>query len=111
MGLHKTARISTGALDGIAGLAVTAEMDISRGLPGFHLVGLPDAEVRESRERVLSALRNSGHEYPSAVTVNLAPAGVRKSGASLTWPWPSHVSRPGAGPTGARPALAGGLPG
>ena len=75
-------RIRTGALAGIEGLAVTAEVDISRGLPGFHLVGLPGAEVRESRERVLAALRHSGCRIPvGKITVNLAPAGIRKEGA------------------------------
>ena len=75
-------RIRTGALAGIEGLAVTAEVDISRGLPGFHLVGLPSAEVRESRERVLAALRHSGVRIPvGKITVNLAPAGIRKEGA------------------------------
>ncbi len=83
MAVRRTARIRTGALEGIDGIAVTAEIDISRGLPGFHLVGLPNAEVRESRERVLSALRNSGQKVPlGKITVNLAPAGVRKTGAS-----------------------------
>ena len=76
-------RIKTGALAGIDGLAVTVETDISRGLPGFHLVGLPNTEVRESRERVLSALRNTGIKIPlGKITVNLAPAGIRKEGAS-----------------------------
>ncbi len=75
-------RISTGALAGIDGLAVSAEVDISRGLPGFHLVGLPGAEVRESRQRVLAALRHSGMKIPvGKITVNLAPAGIRKEGA------------------------------
>lgn len=83
MVLRKTARIRAGVLEGIDGVAVTAEIDISRGLPGFHLVGLPNAEMRESRERVLSALRNSGQKIPlGKITVNLAPAGVRKTGAS-----------------------------
>jgi len=77
-------RIRTGALSGIDGTAVTVEVDVSRGLPGFHLVGLPNAEVRESRERVLSALRNSGVRIPPGkITVNLAPASVRKAGASF----------------------------
>jgi magnesium chelatase family protein len=75
--------IKTGALAGIDGFAVSVETDISRGLPGFHLVGLPNTEVRESRERVLSALRNSGIKIPlGKITVNLAPAGIRKEGAS-----------------------------
>ena len=83
MARRRTARIGTGALEGIDGIAVTVEVDISRGLPGFHLVGLPNAEVRESKERVLSALRNSGQKIPlGKITVNLAPAGVRKTGAS-----------------------------
>lgn len=76
-------RIRTGALTGIEGLAVTAEVDISRGLPGFHLVGLPGAEVRESRDRVMAALRHAGVRIPPGrITVNLAPAGIRKAGAS-----------------------------
>lgn len=83
MAIRRTARIRTGALEGIDGIAVTAEIDICRGLPGFHLVGLPNAEVRESRERVLSALRNSERKAPlGKITVNLAPAGIRKTGAS-----------------------------
>ncbi len=77
-------KIKTAALSGIDGLAVTVEVDICRGLPGFHLVGLPNAEVRESRQRVLAALRNSGFSLPAGkITVNLAPAGVRKEGASF----------------------------
>ncbi|MBK9777066.1 MAG: YifB family Mg chelatase-like AAA ATPase [bacterium] len=77
-------RVRTGALTGIAGLPVSVEVVINRGLPGYHLVGLPGTEVRESRERVLSALRHGGVRVPPGrITVNLAPAGVRKSGASF----------------------------
>ncbi len=77
-------KIKSGALSGIDGLGVMVEVDISRGLPGFHLVGLPGAEVRESRQRVLAALRNSGVGLPAGkITVNLAPAGLRKEGASF----------------------------
>ncbi len=77
-------RVRTGALRGIAGQPVSVEVVISRGLPGFHLVGLPGAEVRESRERVLSALRYCGAKAPPGrITVNLAPAAIRKSGASF----------------------------
>ena len=63
------------------------EVDVSFGLPFFNLVGLPDASVRESRDRVRSAIRNSGFEFPShRVTVNLAPADVRKAGSSFDLP-------------------------
>ncbi len=77
-------RIRSGAVAGIAGQPVTVEVVINRGLPGYHLVGLPGVEVRESRERVLAALRHSGVRVPPGrITVNLAPAGERKSGASF----------------------------
>lgn len=76
--------IRTAALTGIDGIKVAVEVDICRGLPGFYLVGLPNAEVRESRERVMAALRNSGCKAPlGKITVNLSPAGVRKEGASF----------------------------
>jgi len=76
------AQVKTGGLAGIDGVMVDVEVDLNRGLPGFHLVGLPTTAVRESRERVLAAIRNSGHRLPAGkVTVNLAPADVRKEGA------------------------------
>lgn len=63
------------------------EVDVSFGLPAFTVVGLPDISVRESRDRVRSAIRNSGFEFPQHhVTVNLAPADVRKAGASFDLP-------------------------
>ena len=63
------------------GLAVDAEVDINRGLPSFSLVGLPDAAVRESRERVRAAIANSGFDFPQQrITANLAPADLRKAG-------------------------------
>lgn len=68
-------------LQGIDGYPVTVEADISSGLPMFGTVGLPDAAVKESRDRVRSALRNSGFTFPTQrVTVNLAPADVKKEG-------------------------------
>jgi magnesium chelatase family protein len=71
----------TFALIGVDAEPVYVEVDIGAGLPSFTIVGLPDAAVRESRERVRSALRNSGFRYPDhRVTVNLAPADVRKAG-------------------------------
>ncbi len=74
--------IRTGGLRGLDGVLVEVEVDLVRGLPAFHLVGLPNTAVRESRERVLAAIRNSGHRLPAGkVTVNLAPADVRKQGS------------------------------
>src|SRR5918996_5540323 len=71
----------TFALIGVDARPVHVEVDIGGGLPSFTIVGLPDAAVRESRERVRSALRNSGFKYPEhRITVNLAPADVRKAG-------------------------------
>jgi magnesium chelatase family protein len=71
----------TFALVGVSAEPVHVEVDIGGGLPSFTIVGLPDAAVRESRERVRSALVNSGFRYPQhRVTVNLAPADVRKAG-------------------------------
>lgn len=74
--------VRTGGLQGIEGCLVNVEVDLCRGLPAFHLVGLPNTAVRESRERVLAAVRNSGYRLPAGrVTVNLAPADVRKEGS------------------------------
>jgi magnesium chelatase family protein len=68
-------------------LPVTVEVDVSYGLPIFTMVGLPDASIRESRDRVRTAIRNSGFPFPAhRVTVNLAPADVRKAGASYDLP-------------------------
>ena len=77
-------RIRSGSLDGIDGFEVVVEVDAGRGLPSFQLVGLPSTAVRESRERVLSALRNSGLSWPKGrVVVNLAPVDVEKKGPSV----------------------------
>lgn len=66
---------------GIEAFLVNVESDVSRGLPCFDIVGLPDASVKESRERVRSSLKNCGFEFPaSRITVNLAPADIRKEG-------------------------------
>jgi magnesium chelatase family protein len=81
------ARLRTAAVFGVEACAVHVEVDVSFGLPGFTMVGLPDASVRESRDRVRSAIRNSGFEFPPhRITVNLAPADVRKAGASFDLP-------------------------
>lgn len=75
-------------LSGVDAFPVEVEIDFSRqGLPGFNLVGLPEAEVRESRDRVMAAIRASGFKLPPArVTVNLAPASKRKTGAGYDLP-------------------------
>jgi magnesium chelatase family protein len=78
------AAASTFTLVGVAAGGVRAEVDVGGGLPAFSLVGLPDAEVRESRERVRAALANSGFEFPlRRITASLAPADMRKQGPGL----------------------------
>jgi len=77
-----TARTFT--LDGISARPVRVEVDVHRGLPGFAIVGLPDAAVREARERVRAALVNCGFEFPlQRIVVNLAPASLRKAGPGM----------------------------
>jgi magnesium chelatase family protein len=79
--------VRTAAVFGIEACHVQVEVDVSFGLPGFTMVGLPDVSVRESRDRVRSAIRNSGFEFPTTrVTVNLAPADLRKAGSSFDLP-------------------------
>ena len=79
--------LRSAAVFGIEAYAVQVEVDVSFGLPHFTMVGLPDATVRESRDRVRSAIRNSGFEFPPhRITVNLAPADVRKAGSSFDLP-------------------------
>src|SRR6187397_415199 len=81
------ASLRTAALYGIEACPVHVEVDVSFGLPIFQMVGLPDTSVRESRDRVRSAIRNSGFEFPPhRITVNLAPADVRKAGAAFDLP-------------------------
>lgn len=71
------------AVVGIEGYPVEVEVDISYGIPAFDLIGLPDPSVREAKERVRSALRNSGFEFPlDRITVNLAPADLKKEGSA-----------------------------
>ncbi len=74
-------------LQGIDALPVEVEVDVSSGLPGFAIVGLPDAAVQEARERVRVAISNSGYKFPTKkVIVNLAPANLRKEGAAFDLP-------------------------
>ena len=78
------ASVATFAIDGVDSREVTVEMDVRQGLPTFTVVGLPDRSIRESRERVRAALVNSGLDFPQKrLTVNLAPAYLRKTGASF----------------------------
>ena len=75
--------LDTAVIHGLRGELVRVEVDIANGLPSFSIVGLPDAALSEARERVRSAIRNAGFEYPlSRITVNLAPADRRKHGAA-----------------------------
>jgi len=81
------ASLRTAALFGLDACPVHVEVDVSFGFPSFTMVGLPDASVRESRDRVKSAIRNSGFDFPPhRIIVNLAPADVRKAGAAFDLP-------------------------
>jgi magnesium chelatase family protein len=78
------AAVRSATLIGVDGQPVTVEVHVSSGLPAYQVVGLPDAAVRESRERVRAAVLSSGLDWPQRrITVNLAPGGVRKSGSGL----------------------------
>lgn len=77
----------SGALRGIEASLVEVQCDVSRGLPGFKIVGLPEKEVQESRERIRSAIKNSDFSYPTKrITANLAPADIKKEGVGLDLP-------------------------
>ena len=81
------AKVYSVAVSGLDAYSVEVEVDLAAGLPMFTVVGLPDLTVRESRERVRSALRNSGFSFPQRkITVNLAPADLRKEGAAFDLP-------------------------
>ena len=74
-------------VSGLDGQPVIVEVDVGAGLAAFDIVGLPDASIRESRERVRSAIKNSGFDFPiRRITVNLAPADIKKEGPSLDLP-------------------------
>jgi magnesium chelatase family protein len=76
--------VFSGAILGVDGLTVEVEVDIARGIPSFSIVGLPNTAVRESRERVTAAIKNTGLEFPlERITVNLAPADIKKEGAAF----------------------------
>ena len=81
------AKVLSCAVVGLDGVLVEEEVDVGQGLPGIFVVGLPDAAVQESRERVRSAIRNSGGRVPlGKVTVNLAPADLKKAGPTYDLP-------------------------
>ncbi len=81
------ANVTSCALQGLDGVLVQVEVDTSRGMPGLTVVGLPDTAVKESRERVRSAVKNSGLVFPGKrITVNLAPADIRKEGPAYDLP-------------------------
>ena len=81
------AKIQSYALQGLEGVPVTVEADITKGLPSYDIVGLPDTAVKESKERVRSAVKNSALFFPNhKITVNLAPASVKKEGSAFDLP-------------------------
>src|SRR5512137_719938 len=81
------ARVNTCAITGLDGVIVEVEVDYTQGMPGMTVVGLPDAAVQESRERVQAAVRNAGAVFPrKRLVVNLAPASVRKEGPAYDLP-------------------------
>lgn len=76
------AGVKSATIMGVDGMIVQVEVDLARGLPAFDIVGLPDTAVRESRERVRAAVKNSGYRFPgSRITINLAPGDVKKAGS------------------------------
>ena len=81
------AKVTSGALSGVEGILIEVEVDMAGGIPAFDIVGLPDSAVKESRERVRTAIRNVGVMMPpKRITVNLAPADIRKEGPAYDLP-------------------------
>lgn len=79
--------VNTATFSGIDGVMVSVEIDITSGLPSFNIVGLADTSVKESKERVRSAIINSGFDFPvNRITINLAPADLRKDGSQFDLP-------------------------
>ena len=82
-----TTKVKSCGLFGLEGYIVEVEIDLAMGIPAFDIVGLPDAAVKESRERVRAAVKNSGFAFPSRrVIVNLAPAHIKKEGSFYDLP-------------------------
>ena len=87
MGGVVLAKVLSSAVIGIDAWLVEVEVDISQGLPAFTTVGLPETSVKESKERVKSAISNSGYDFPfDRITVNLAPASIKKEGTGFDLP-------------------------
>jgi len=81
------AKVLSSALIGIDAILVDVEVDLAPGLPSFATVGLPDGAVKESKDRVKAALKNSGYDFPARrITANLAPADIKKEGAAFDLP-------------------------
>ncbi len=81
------ARVKSGALLGVDAYIVEVEVDLAPGLPAFTTVGLPETAVKESKDRVRAAVKNSGYKFPgNRVTINLAPADIRKEGTGFDLP-------------------------
>ena len=81
------AKILSGAVSGVNGIMIEVEVDMASGMPAFDIVGLPDNAVKESKERVRTAIKNSGIQIPpKRITVNLAPADIRKEGPAYDLP-------------------------
>mgnify|MGYP001155478785 CR=1 FL=1 len=81
------AKLTTLGFKGIDGFGVNVEVDVSGGLPSFNIVGLPDTNIKESRDRVISAIKNSGFNLPAKkIVINLAPAEIRKTGTHYDLP-------------------------
>ena len=80
-------KVTSFALNGLDGVAVEIETDINKGMVSYDLVGLPDAAVKESKERVRSAIKNSALHFPvNKITINLAPADIKKEGSHYDLP-------------------------
>ena len=94
-------KINSAALLGLEAQLVEVEVDSQRGLPGQSIVGLPDASVKESRDRVRAALENSGFQFPPGYfTINLAPADIKKEGPLYDLPIAERGGKPMAGARG-----------
>lgn len=80
-------KLLSAVISGIEAAIVEVQCDVANGLPAFQVVGLPEKEVSESRERIRSAVRNSGFSFPARrITANLAPADLRKEGVGFDLP-------------------------